>query len=96
MQAEDFPGIIQQILSGCGKHRSARAPAEQVTIEARLEPFDLVADGRLRQAQGLGRAGYPAVTPDRPQGAQRIDFQTSAVELFHCGPSHENCEDDAA
>jgi hypothetical protein len=29
------------------------------------------------------------VTPDRPQGAQRIDFQTSAVELFHCGPSHE-------
>lgn len=51
MQAEDSPGIIQQILSGCREHGSARLPAEQVTIEARLEPFDLVADGRLRKAQ---------------------------------------------
>lgn len=57
MQAEDSPGIIQQILSGSREHGSARLPAEQVTIEARLEPFDLVADGRLRKAQGLGRAG---------------------------------------
>lgn len=74
MQAEDSAGVMQQILSGCGEHRSAWLAAEQVATEARLKPLNLVADCGLRQPQGFRRARDPAVMADRPEGAQCVDF----------------------
>ena len=57
MQAKDAAGIVQEILPGRREGGAAGPPVQEVAVEARLQPLDLVADGRLRQAERLGRTG---------------------------------------
>jgi len=51
-----------------------------------FESPDLVADGRLRQAENFGRARHAAVLFDRDQCAQGIDIQAAAHQSGHDNP----------
>ena len=57
-------------------HAARRALAhKQAVADAVLQPLDLLADGRLRQMNALGRACKPAGFDHRDEAAQQIEIQ---------------------
>ena len=83
MDAQNAPRIAKQILSGRGEHRRICFPGEDFAVETRFESLDLVADGRLRQAENLGRARDAAVLLDRDERAQGVDIQAAGHHSSH-------------
>lgn len=87
MHHQDASGIVQEIFTRSREHGCTGFPSKQLTVETDFEPLDLMADGRLRQAQRDGCFCYASVLPDCGERPQRIDFQSATVQLVH-GPIH--------
>ena len=75
-----FLGLRQHLAAVGVQHRGARAAIEQCPPQVVLQPPDLGADRRLRQAQAGPRPGEGTVARDRDEGFEFFDHN----QYFRC------------
>ncbi|MDO9638381.1 MAG: hypothetical protein Q7J44_07540 [Pseudotabrizicola sp.] len=84
-QPGDAPGKGKKLLSACRQTHATWPTVEQGGVQVGFKTLYLHADGGLRPAKQIGRAGQIAAGGDGQEGAQ----QFTARRVDHAGPSSE-------
>src|SRR5260370_2373504 len=75
VKLQQTTGVAEQHLAVVGQRDAAGRASEQRTFSLKLQSLDLLADGRLRQVEPLGRSVKAAALSHGNEGAQQLKIQ---------------------
>ena len=90
---DDRLGVTEQQHSGLGQRDGARTagPLDERLADDLLERRDLLADGRLRVAEPIGRATERSLPRDRVEGGEVAHLDSEPL-IRLCDRCHENLD----
>ncbi len=75
VELDDHPGVIEQGAAVAGRSQRVAVADEEWSPDALLEPFDLPADGGLRDAEPIGGTGHATGVEHGEVGPERFDVE---------------------